>query len=65
MSTENKQPKQSICPKCGAEFTCSTATGSCWCMELKLSSETHNQLRAMYATCLCPACLAQFAEKDK
>ena len=65
MPVEIKQPKQAICPKCGTEFTCSTATGSCWCMEYKLSSEMLKRLREKYATCLCPTCLSQFAEKDK
>jgi hypothetical protein len=49
---------QKICPVCGARFGCAAAQEVCWCAEVKLSSKATAELRAQFADCLCPRCLA-------
>jgi hypothetical protein len=57
--------KQKICEKCGAKFDCYSASGPCWCEDVKLNSEALANLRSQYNDCLCPNCLAATAEKTK
>ncbi len=45
-------------PVCGANFGCMAGQGTCWCAEVKLSSEATASLRARFADCLCPRCLS-------
>jgi hypothetical protein len=49
---------QKSCPVCSASFGCMAAMQSCWCAELRLSSEALADLRSRFADCLCPRCLA-------
>lgn len=46
------------CPVCGTNFGCVAGQGTCWCAEVKLSSEATANLRARFADCLCPRCLS-------
>lgn len=47
------------CPKCGKSFEC-THDKNCWCMTIKLSETTINQLKKEYPDCLCKECLEEF-----
>jgi aspartate racemase len=50
------------CARCDEQFKCHNQ-GGCWCNNLKLTGETHQQLLKQYDNCLCEACLTAFAEK--
>lgn len=63
MLHDEEKIKQSVCPQCGQTFTCSTATGKCWCQNFSISDENLKLLKTRYKTCLCPSCLAAFSEK--
>jgi hypothetical protein len=61
---ETPAQKQKTCPACGAQFGCmAAAIESCWCAEVKLSGEATADLRARFADCLCPRCLALAAAR--
>lgn len=51
--------RQKVCSRCGTVFGCAPEPG-CWCENLVLDAETLTKLRAEYADCLCPSCLAAF-----
>jgi hypothetical protein len=51
----------SVCESCGAEFSCGAAAQGCWCSEVKLTEEGRARLSERYGSCLCRACLEQFA----
>ncbi len=53
---------QKECVACGGSFECAAESAGCWCEETKLTSELLAALRARYAGCLCPSCLAAAAE---
>jgi hypothetical protein len=55
----------SVCEACGVTFTCGAALSACWCQEVKLSDAAREQLRARYQSCLCRACLENYAEGEK
>lgn len=60
--TENEHvplPHDKICPKCNSTFSC-VADESCWCMDIKLSKETLNEIKATYPSCLCQSCLRSY-----
>jgi len=50
----------SVCPRCGKEFHCSKS-GKCWCYEVYLPLEKLEEIESQYDSCLCPACLHEFA----
>jgi len=52
------------CSKCGVTFGCKNEAPGCWCESLQLGTDTLAELRAQYDNCLCPLCLATYAEKD-
>jgi iron complex transport system permease protein len=52
------------CPSCGTQFGCGQGEPGCWCESVVLRSETLAELRLLADDCLCPACLAGFAERD-
>lgn len=59
--SDSAAPKQKICEACGAQFLCHSPWGPCWCEKVELANSTLADLRARYADCLCPACLAKAA----
>jgi transposase len=60
MNTE-KNPKQKTCPRCGRRFEC-LHNETCWCFAYVVPPENLEVIRKTYPDCLCPACLAIFAE---
>jgi hypothetical protein len=52
------------CESCGAEFTCNAGEETCWCFEVKLSSETLAEVSKNFQKCLCKECLEQI-QADK
>ncbi|HKS29256.1 MAG TPA: cysteine-rich CWC family protein [Pyrinomonadaceae bacterium] len=52
---------QSVCERCGEPFGCGAQSSACWCAEVKLTDEAREALREKYKSCLCRACLEQFA----
>jgi iron complex transport system permease protein len=52
------------CARCGADFGCAEGEPGCWCETVALRRDTLAQLRTLADDCLCPACLAVFAERD-
>jgi hypothetical protein len=57
--------KPSTCEACGEVFTCGATLSGCWCAEINLSDEARSLLRSRYQSCLCRACLENFAEGEK
>lgn len=53
------------CPSCGKQFGCAEGEPGCWCEAVVVRRETLAELRALADDCLCPACLAGFAERDR
>jgi len=51
-------PTQKKCAACGQQFSCGAPGPGCWCEDVHLSPAALAQLRARYADCLCPRCLA-------
>jgi iron complex transport system permease protein len=56
--------RRKLCPSCAAEYGCGDGEPGCWCEAVVLARETLTELRALADDCLCPACLAGFAERD-
>jgi hypothetical protein len=54
-------PGQKKCGACGELFSCGVPEPSCWCEGVNLSPAALEKLRARYADCLCPRCLAAVA----
>jgi hypothetical protein len=55
-----------ICEACGEKFICGAAgVASCWCVEIELSAEVRALLQSRYKSCLCRACLENYAEEEK
>ena len=57
---KNNLTKPSKCPKCGAEFHCSTSP-KCWCYEIDVPAEIMEKIEQQYDGCLCPECLKAYA----
>jgi hypothetical protein len=58
-------PVFSLCPRCGASFTCGAAgPGPCACAGIALGAALTAQLRQQYAGCLCPDCLRALAAAE-
>ncbi|MGH7839497.1 MAG: cysteine-rich CWC family protein [Candidatus Binataceae bacterium] len=53
-----RQAEAKVCPGCGQGFQCLGLQPGCWCAQASLSPGTLAALRAQYADCVCPACLA-------
>jgi iron complex transport system permease protein len=53
------------CSRCGKEFGCAQGEPGCWCESILLRRETLEELRTLADDCLCPTCLAGFAERDR
>ena len=53
------------CARCGEEFGCAQGEPGCWCESVVLRRETLAELRTLADDCLCPTCLAAFAERDE
>ena len=54
---ENK-PTNKSCSKCGAEFTCKSLSGGCWCNNYQLTVEQLDVIKKSYDNCLCEKCIA-------
>ena len=54
---------RSTCQSCNNDFGCGANLGGCWCTEVKLAAWQTEIIKAKFDNCLCPACLAAFAEK--
>src|SRR5262244_3738843 len=52
------------CARCGRRFGCGHGEPGCWCEAVLLRPETLAAIRAVSVDCLCPTCLAAFAEKE-
>lgn len=50
----------SLCPRCGKQFSCSKS-GKCWCYEVYLPLDKLEEIENLYDSCLCPACLNEYA----
>lgn len=60
--------KKLICEACGNEFSCSAASGSCWCFDVEVAPKDLLAVEKIYDNCLCRACLSkissEFTDKD-
>ena len=54
----------SVCPRCGKQFSCSKS-GKCWCYDVYLPLDKLEEMENLYDTCLCPACLNDYAHPSK
>jgi hypothetical protein len=55
-----------VCPRCGRGFHCGVSDAApCACTTVSLNAATLAELRRRYTRCLCMACLAQLAAKEK
>ncbi len=57
---EIRKAKGKSCPRCRASFSCFGA--GCWCAHIRLDAATLERLRRDFQGCLCPKCLADYAE---
>jgi cobalamin transport system permease protein len=62
---ERPSLRQKECSRCGKEFGCAQGEPGCWCESIVLRRETLAELRKLADDCLCPTCLAGFAERDR
>jgi Cysteine-rich CWC len=54
------------CPRCGGGFQCGVNDAApCACTTFTLDAATLAELRSRYVSCLCMACLAELATKEK
>lgn len=58
-------PSAKKCSKCGVTFECCAETRGCWCEAYTLSTDILKELKEHFDNCLCPKCLAEYAEKEK
>jgi len=56
----NNLTEPEVCPRCGAEFTCSKS-GKCWCFSILVSETVRAFIDNKYESCLCPKCLNDLA----
>jgi cobalamin transport system permease protein len=52
------------CPLCGEKFGCAQGQPGCWCEAVVLRRETLAEIRSATAGCICPTCLAGFADRE-
>jgi iron complex transport system permease protein len=62
---ERPSLRQKECSRCGKEFGCAQGESGCWCESIVVRRETLAELRKLADDCLCPRCLAGFAERDR
>jgi hypothetical protein len=60
---EEKLERTLTCEACGASFTCYPAPGACWCSTMDLAAGAIEEVKAKFADCLCPTCLALYSTK--
>ena len=63
-SQNMNQKDLSVCPRCGKQFHCSKS-GKCWCYEIALPLDKLEEIENLYDSCLCPACLNEFAKPPR
>jgi hypothetical protein len=51
------------CEACGKDFVCGAGLTGCWCMEIKLETQTRTKMRQQFRDCLCRNCLERFANQ--
>jgi len=54
-------PTLKNCAACGESCFCGAPVAGCWCEDVQVAVEVLVALRARYADCLCPRCLAAAA----
>lgn len=54
-----------LCALCGRQFDCRRGEPGCWCESVELSHEMLAEIRRLAEDCLCPACLAGYADRDR
>ena len=54
-----------LCSRCGRQFGCGQGEPGCWCESIMLRRETLAEIRTLADDCLCPSCLAGFADRDR
>jgi len=57
-------PAFRLCARCGANFECGAAAGSCWCEAVEVPLATSTRLRGEFEDCLCANCLAAEVARD-
>jgi iron complex transport system permease protein len=62
---EQPQLQAKRCGRCGNEFGCAQGEPGCWCETIVLCRETLAEIRTLADDCVCPACLAGYAERDE
>src|SRR4029453_6681664 len=64
MESANGQ-RQLVCESCGASFGCCPAPqAGCWCADVNVSDNARADLKARFGDCICPDCLAKYAQKE-
>jgi len=64
MESQNVQ-RQLVCESCGATFGCCPVPNSgCWCADVPISDAALAELKTKFGECICPACLAKYAQKE-
>ena len=57
--------RRKACSRCDKQFGCAQGEPGCWCESIVVRRETLAELRTLADDCLCPTCLAGFAERDR
>ncbi len=65
MAQQTSRRVTKSCPLCGKQFGCAQGQPGCWCEDVVLRRETLGEIRAAADGCICPACLATFADKER
>lgn len=58
-------PSIKQCSKCNTSFECKNDAMGCWCQQYTLSADTLKHLKENFENCLCPQCLAIYAEEEQ
>lgn len=65
LARETSELATKVCPLCGKQFGCAKGQPGCWCESVVLRRETLADIRAAAIGCICPICLAGFAERER
>jgi hypothetical protein len=62
---ETNNGRQTVCQACGTTFgCCADRIETCWCSTVQVSDEAREEIKKKFSDCICPACLAKFAQKE-
>jgi hypothetical protein len=53
-----------VCSQCGGAFECGHGAPGCWCERITLSRTALEQIAGRATDCLCPRCLAEYADRE-